>query len=75
MWLACYSPWRETKTGIPGRNLEAKTESETVEGCLLACFLWLVHLPFLHSLGPLSKNGTTHSWLGPPLTSNQENVP
>lgn len=47
--------------------------------CLLALFLWLAQLTFLHKPGRLLKGGTARNGLGSPTTStsviNRENVP
>lgn len=43
---------------------------------MLAGFLWFAQLFFLHSPGILSRNGITHSGLGPPESvSSYENAP
>lgn len=58
---------------MPRPELEAET---TKEHWLLARFLQLGQLPFLHSLGNLPRHGTTHGGLGL-LTSIKEkkNIP
>lgn len=55
------SLWKNIKAGAQGRNLEAGTKARTMEGC----HHWLVPRC---TISYLSKDGTTHSGLGPPAS-------
>lgn len=58
--------------GSWGRDLEARTEAEAMEGCcLLACSPWLTQLAILDHQ---PKGGTAHG-LGPPTSISKEKMP
>lgn len=60
--LGHHSLLREVRAGIQGRNLEARTEAETMKALsLLACSSWIAQSTFLDHLGPPAKGSTTHS--------------
>lgn len=56
------------------QELEAETREEHY---LLACFLWLVQMPFLKSLAPSAQGWPSPQWSGPfPISiNNQEYAP
>jgi hypothetical protein len=58
---------REVRARTQSRNLEARTEADTMEErCSLACSPCLAQFALLLSSGPLAQGQHSHSELGPP---------
>ena len=77
--LLGYSPLREAYAGTQRKNLEARTEAETMkECCVLTCSQWFMQPTLLYNQGYLPMGVTAHSELCPAIlpTSiiNQENA-
>lgn len=62
--------------GSQGRNLDAGTEAETIEGhCLLTCSPWLLHCFLIQSRPTCLGDCTAHDGLGISTSvGNQENI-
>jgi hypothetical protein len=67
---------RGVRSGTQGRNLDAGTEAETIEGhCLLTCSPWLLHCFLIQSRPTCLGDCTAHDGLGISTSvGNQENI-
>lgn len=62
----CNQSSSETKTGTQGRNMEAGSEADVMEGsCLLVFYTWLAHFSFFYRPNPHDLRCNCHSMLGP----------